>query len=381
MDLISGRYQIQKELGVGGMGTVYLATDTKLGREVTLKMVHPHLLINENTQSRFKTEAKAVAALSHENIVSLYDVEEKDRPFLVMEFINGSTLGHLLERHAVLPNLILLEIGKQLLEGLAAAHEKGIVHRDIKPPNLLIDKRGCLKITDFGVARLLHQEVMTATGQFLGTPEYTSPEVITSGKITVQADIFSAGCLLYQCASGGSPFQGENLHHVMQQICDINPEAASEANPRLLSFTNDLIGQMMLKDPGKRPSAQHAAQAIDNFILESRIKQGKWRVMEYVSDTESYLEREDRELHAYFLRQAESRKRLGKEAGAHRSLYQAGLFGHESGIGESEPLRAAASRKKLAAFAAILLFVFATGGLVINKFYQSMLDKDHLRNA
>ncbi len=155
---------------------MFLADDTSLKREVAVKMLHPHLLQNEKTIKRFTNEARTVAALSHENIIKIFDFGGAGlRPFIVMEYVKGITLQELIDRHITLPDIITIEIALQTLSGLICAHEKGIYHRDIKPGNILIDYKGLVKITDFGIAFLVNEESLTLTGSFLGSPHYTSP--------------------------------------------------------------------------------------------------------------------------------------------------------------------------------------------------------------
>ncbi len=186
------------------MASVFLATDTKLDSQVALKKIHPHLLNQKETIIRFTNEAKAIAQLSHENIIKIFDYGGSDsQPFLVMEYVNGTTLQKILENHNRLPDLVTAEIAFQVASGLLCAHNRGIFHRDIKPANILFSDDGYLRITDFGIAYLVNSESITMTGAFLGSPHYISPEQAEGRKVKGTTDIFSLGIILYQFINFG----------------------------------------------------------------------------------------------------------------------------------------------------------------------------------
>ncbi len=328
MTINHSRYEIEKELGQGAMACVYLARDVKLGRQVALKAMHPHLLSKGHVKKRFLMEAGAVAALSHENIVSLYDVEEDSEgvPFLVMEYVEGQTLDAMLEKHHSLPNLAVLELAIQLLRGLAFAHEKGIIHRDIKPSNLLVDRRGCLKITDFGVAHVFRQEAFTQTGEFLGTPKYVSPEIIKGEGPGPQSDVFSAACVLYECLSGQSPFAGDNAHETLSRICQDEPADLSEICPRAIPFLSGWLVKGLSKEPQERGGAATNVHSIEEYCLQNRFKMGVWRLEQLSGSPQIYKSREGVELHKYFVTQAGEARARGEMGKYHRLSHLAGLF-------------------------------------------------------
>jgi serine/threonine-protein kinase len=192
---IGGRYEVSERLGHGGMATVYLAEDRELGRSVAVKILADNLAGDDDLRKRFKREARLAAKLDHPNVVQVYDVgEEGDRPFIVMELIDGGTLADKLDRPRGLPARDRVPVLQQMCEGLGHAHERGLVHRDIKPQNLLIRKAdGCLKIVDFGIARAVEETRLTQTGRVVGTDRYMAPEQLSDGKITPATDVYACG--------------------------------------------------------------------------------------------------------------------------------------------------------------------------------------------
>ncbi|MCL2448248.1 MAG: serine/threonine protein kinase [Polyangiaceae bacterium] len=229
------KYQILEEIGRGGMATVYRALDTRLGREVAVKVIHPHLRESAEVAKRFHTEATAVAKLRHANIVEVYDVSEPNEAerYLVVELVRGTTLRRLLSEHGALPPEIAGAIAIELLDALAHAHASGVVHRDIKPENVLVElgprlsgagheatRRVWVKLTDFGIAKLLDSHGVTSTGQVLGSPAHMAPEQIEGGEVDARSDIFGLGVLFYECVVGQLPFGGANPAQVLRRVLD-----------------------------------------------------------------------------------------------------------------------------------------------------------------
>jgi eukaryotic-like serine/threonine-protein kinase len=194
-DLIAGRYELQSRLGHGGMATVYLATDRELRRPVALKLLADNLAGDDTLRRRFKREARLAAKLDHPNVVQVYDVgEQGEQPFIVMEYVDGGTLAERLDGPRGLPARERLSLLQQMCEGLAHAHDRGLVHRDIKPQNLLIRSTdGCLKIADFGIARAVEETRLTQTGRVVGTDRYMAPEQLYDGRITPATDVYACG--------------------------------------------------------------------------------------------------------------------------------------------------------------------------------------------
>jgi serine/threonine-protein kinase len=221
------KYEVVEEIGHGGMATVYRAKDPRLGRDVAIKLIHRHLRDSTEIAARFTTEAQAVAKLRHPNIVEVFDVsgDDDDERYLVVELIRGRTLRALLKEQGALPPEVAACLAVELLSALAHAHEEGIVHRDVKPENVLIEMghKGDavkVKLTDFGIAKLLDEKGVTSTGQVLGSPAHMAPEQIEGGAVDARSDVFGMGVLLYECMVGHLPFEGNNPAQVLRRVLD-----------------------------------------------------------------------------------------------------------------------------------------------------------------
>ncbi|MBD3316299.1 MAG: protein kinase [Chitinivibrionales bacterium] len=322
------RYNILKEIDSGGMATVYLAEDTALHRRVALKKVHPHLLNRPETIKRFQTEAQAVATLSHENIVKVFDCgEQGNGRYLVMEYIEGVTLSELIGKYAPMPNLVLLELMSQILAGLAAAHENGVCHRDIKPSNIMIDRYGCIRIMDFGIAYLVSNESITLTGTFVGSPNYISPEQAEGGPVSGKTDIFSLGSLAYQCATGQLPFYAENPHAIIRGIVIDQPVAPSKRNSRLLYPVSDFIMKCLTKDQRERPDAVECLAKVEALCGEDHLEIGRRRLVRFLEEPVRYREEEERELSGIYSRKAREEFKRHRVVSALKKINQAKALG------------------------------------------------------
>ena len=230
-----GRYLIQSRLGRGGMATVYKAHDPSIGRDVAVKFLHASLAEDEECRARFLREARAAGGLSHPNIVVVHDVGEIGaRPYMAMELIDGPTLADVLEQERKLPIRDAVVIGLQLARALEYAHARGIVHRDIKPGNMmLLGASRTVKVADFGIAHMddSSQQQRTQVGAVLGTPQYMSPEQTRGEKLDGRSDLFSAGIVLYQMLAGERPFRGESLVAVATQIANAEPPPLAQKRP------------------------------------------------------------------------------------------------------------------------------------------------------
>jgi serine/threonine-protein kinase len=226
--VLSGRYRLESKLGSGGMSTVYLARDETLERWVAAKVLHREISDQPDQIERFRREARAVAQVSHPNVVAVIDAgEDGGRPYIVFEYVDGETLKHRIDHHA--GGLPLDEAAAYAIEvgrGLGAAHARRLVHRDVKPQNVLIDSDGRAKVTDFGIARELEQDGLTKTGRVLGTTDYVSPEQAMGQPVDARSDIYSLGILLYEMLTGEVPFKADNLvgvamKHVNEKVPDV----------------------------------------------------------------------------------------------------------------------------------------------------------------
>jgi serine/threonine-protein kinase len=246
-----GRYEIVGELGQGAMGVVYKATDPLIDRIVAIKTITLSLAQEEREEyeARFYQEAKAAGRLSHPNIVTIFDVGRSgDIAYIAMEFLQGRELRDILNDEKLLPVDQVLDIVAQVALGLAYAHEHGIIHRDVKPSNIMVLRDGHAKITDFGIARMASASVRTQTGMVLGSPKYMSPEQVM-GKLTDQrSDIFSLGVMLYEMLTGQPPFTGENVNAIMYQTLNAIPPSPSSMNPAVPDMLNFIVAKALAKD-------------------------------------------------------------------------------------------------------------------------------------
>jgi serine/threonine-protein kinase len=257
-----GHYLVEERLGTGGMGEVYTAEDTKLGRKVALKVLPQAVSGDAERRSRFEREAKAVAALNHPNIVTIHAVEEQDGVlFLVMERVDGENLRALLERGPLAPEKVVL-IGSQMCEGLARAHHSRILHRDLKPDNVMVTEELRVKLLDFGLAKLLlppeaDSEALTmaretSPGVTLGTAGYMAPEQALGKPVDARADLFALGIVLYEMATGKSPFGGDTLAAFFDSLLNQPPVPPLEANPELPPELGEILEKALEKSPAER---------------------------------------------------------------------------------------------------------------------------------
>ena len=248
-----GPYQVSEVIGRGGMGIVLKGHDARLNRMVAVKVLSPALAQNPTARRRFLREAQAAAAVGHPNVVTIYSVDEDRLPYLVMEFVDGPSLQKRLDTEGFLEPNQILRIGAQVASGLAAAHAQGLVHRDIKPGNILLENgMERVKLTDFGLARAADDASVTREGTIVGTPEYMSPEQARGEAVDQASDQFSLGSVLYAVATGRPPFRAETTYGVMRKITDESPVPIRELNPEISSSLCDIIERLMAKDKADR---------------------------------------------------------------------------------------------------------------------------------
>ncbi len=338
------KYEVLEELGHGGMATVYRAHDKRLGRDVAVKVLHPHLRESREIAHRFESEAKAVAKLRHANIVEVFDVSsaEEEEQYLVVELIRGDTLRRLVQKGGALPPEIAAALAIELLGALAHAHASGVVHRDVKPENVLLEHRGkdslsptskdpkeetpipvskssatslvpssggrktppdganrgervAVKLTDFGIAKLLDAQGVTSTGQVLGSPAHMAPEQIEGGDVDGRADIFGLGVLLYECMVGHLPFEGNNPAQVLRRVLDGLYPSAEREKPTVGKVYSRILDTALSRKAEERyPDAQAMRDALATELARVGIAAPRAELEAYFDDPAGWTEEHDR---------------------------------------------------------------------------------------
>src|SRR3954465_13507362 len=255
--LFDGRYRIVRKLGTGGMANVYLAEDEVLGRRVAIKILNDRHAGDDQFVERFRREAKNAASLSHPNIVSIYDRGQAEGTYYIaMEYLDGRSLKELIVARGPAPVNVAIEYARQILAAIRFAHRHGIVHRDIKPPNVLVDAEGRLKVTDFGIARAGASQ-MTEAGSIIGTAQYLSPEQARGAPVDQTSDLYSVGVVLYELLTGQVPFTGDTpLEIAMKHLSEV-PKPPSEHRDDVPHDLDSVVLRALAKEPSERyPSAE-----------------------------------------------------------------------------------------------------------------------------
>jgi eukaryotic-like serine/threonine-protein kinase len=325
------KYRLLDEIGHGGMATVYRALDVRLNREVAVKLMHPHLRDNTEAAARFVAEARAVAQLRHQGIVEIYDVsdEEDDERFLVAQLVRGPSLRKLVKEHEEIPAEIAACLGLQLCEALGHAHDNGIIHRDVKPENVLLEvnesrKLATVKLTDFGIAKVIDAQGVTSTGQVLGSPAHMAPEQIDGGSIGVRTDIFSLGVLVYECMVGHLPFEGKNPAQVLRKVLDGTYPEPDRERPKVGSRWAAILARAIAREPDDRwTDVREFAAAMRQELEAFGIADPRAEVYAYLSDPDSYVQAFSERLVEALKDRAEEGRRRGDTQSAAADLNRA----------------------------------------------------------
>ena len=287
-------YQILEKLGEGGMGVVYRARDTRLDRAVAIKIVHPDAAASRRRRERFAREARAASALNHPHIVAIHDIdrdssEGADRDFIVMEYVDGVSLDRLLEKK-LLPVPEALDYAVQIASALGAAHAAGIVHRDVKPANVMLSKSGEAKLVDFGLAKLIEPQsgddstptvsadLRTERGTVLGTPSYMSPEQAEGRPVDGRSDVFSFGSVLYEMLTGRRPFQGDSQVSVRKAVLTMTPPSPRATRPEIPPDVERIVFRCLQKEAAARyPSGAELLRDLDDARTRAAVGPPLWR--------------------------------------------------------------------------------------------------------
>ena len=270
LEVLGDRYEMQEPIGRGGMATIYRAVDLRMGRVVAAKILREVYSTDPKFVTRFQREARAASALQHPNIVQVFDYGQSgENYYIVMEFVDGSDLRRYLKKNGILPNERVIQIAHDVALGLGAAHKMGIVHRDVKPQNIMLNDQGLVKLTDFGIASMYKDaeaERLTTTGMTLGTVQYYAPEQAQGEIVSPAADVYALGIVMYEMLTGRTPFDGDTPVTVaMRHIQDL-PEPPSRINPRIAPGLERIILRCLEKDPKDRYRDGNAlAYALENL--------------------------------------------------------------------------------------------------------------------
>ncbi|MFM9140287.1 MAG: protein kinase domain-containing protein, partial [Solirubrobacterales bacterium] len=250
--VIDGRYRIERRIGSGGMADVYLASDLQLGREVAVKILHRRFAQDPEFVERFRREASNAAGLQHQHIVSVYDRGEWDGTYYIaMEYLQGRSLKQIIQDYGPLDPALAADLASQILRAERFAHRRGVVHRDIKPHNVIVDDDGLATVTDFGIARAGASD-MTQTGSIMGTAQYLSPEQAQGQPVGPGSDLYSTGVVLYEMATGSLPFDGESAVAIAMKQVGEQPPAPRAVNPAVPPALEAVILKALEKDPARR---------------------------------------------------------------------------------------------------------------------------------
>jgi Protein kinase domain len=266
--VLNERYELGASLGRGGMASVYRGTDRVLGRTVAVKVLADRFAGDDKFVTRFRREAQAAAGLNHPNVVSVFDTgDDAEAHYIVMEFVEGDTLADVLRREGKLAPGRAVAIADDAATALQAAHDSGLVHRDVKPGNIMIDREARVKVMDFGIARAAADDTLTQTGMVLGTASYLSPEQAQGMPVDARSDVYSLGCVLYEMLAGQPPFTGESPVAIAYKHVNEDPAPLSETEPKVSPQLEAVVMRALAKEPDRRfPTAQAFREALADAV-------------------------------------------------------------------------------------------------------------------
>ena len=287
------KYEIVEKIGEGGMATVYEGVHQTLGRKVAIKVLHPHLSSAPKNRERFAREARTIERLEHNAILRIFDYSgaDADLSYIVTELIEGETLKELTERVGLLPSELVGLVGLEIAQGLAYAHDAGVIHRDIKPENIMIRADGAVKVMDFGIARFLEESAITMTGSLIGSPAYMSPEQVLERTPDTRSDLFSLGALLFKLLTGQLAFPGSNPSVTLKKVIEGDHPRVLDLAPSADADLADLIEQLLSPDPAHRPpTAQEVVDRISVILRDNEIDPSStpFSPLAFLSDRSSY---------------------------------------------------------------------------------------------
>jgi serine/threonine protein kinase len=257
-DLLAGRYELRSRLGRGGMAEVFRAVDTRLGRDVAVKVLARHLLADPRSVERFEREGRTAASLHHPNIVNVYDAaSEGDTHYLVMELVEGPTLAEIIKREGQMPLPRALDIASRIAAALQVAHGRGLVHHDVKPSNVLFDRDDNVKVTDFGIARAASSDITTVQG----SPPYVAPEQAKGGRADPRSDVYGLGCVLFEMLAGQPPFSGSSASAVIMQHLETPPPPLTKFRNDVPADVSNIVTRALAKDPEQRYDSAQALRS------------------------------------------------------------------------------------------------------------------------
>ncbi len=312
------KYELLERVGQGGMAVVYRGLDRSLRRHVAVKVLHRHLADHDEARDRFEREAHAVAKLRHENILEIFDYSGKagGESYIVTEFIDGQTLKQAVTDHPPKFAEIGAMIVVQICRALAHAHGQGVLHRDVKPENVMIRSDGVIKLTDFGISQMLDAQRMTMTGQLLGSPAYMSPEHVEGRPLDFRTDVFAVGIVLYQLTVGKLPFEGRNPHEILKRIAECRFADPRQANPQCGNQLGRIILKAMARDPDARyPVINAMLDELEQYVEGSGLGASKDELARYFGSPSAYELALGSRLVDHLLRRARTTLPVNRSAG------------------------------------------------------------------